>query len=377
MANKELFKPHFHGQRFEGQALPLDILADLAALQEVIIELAKSDYLAQNPERKRVPRGFSSRVELSLTGIERGSAVPVISVNFLGSSAFGPDHELAWKHLQQAPEKLVEALNLIGQGRALPQDFPTKVLHSLKKFGRSLRDDEFVELNAGPKTQGLRYDQRLREKVEKRALQRDHSETLRLRGTIPEADQDKKNFTLMQVDGRRYLMPFDADMSQEILKAFGNYRGGQRVEVQCEAWLDAENNIKNIIEIKAIDLIDPLDVAAQLDDLRLLKDGWLDGLGKAPDPSALDTLTRWFELNGPMDYPLPHIYPTAEGGVRAEWRFGSQDISLEFDFSQHTADWHCLDLDSDKEEAKTLDFNAAKDNNWVFAQLQGMQEGLA
>ena len=64
--------------------------------------------------------------------------------------------------------------------------------------------------------------------------------------------------------------------------------------------------------------MEPLHVGAQLDDLRLLQDGWLDGDGKAPYSDGLDWLHEAFECKFPLEAPVPHIYPTENGGVQPE-----------------------------------------------------------
>ena len=68
-----------------------------------------------------------------------------------------------------------------------------------------------------------------------------------------------------------------------------------------------------------IALLDPLDVPAQLSELREMEDGWLDGEGVAPGHELLDWLSAQFDRCYPDDLALPHIYPTVEGGVQAEW----------------------------------------------------------
>lgn len=47
---------------------------------EMILEVAKWKYREDNPSRRRVPRGFSKGISLSLTGVEQGNAIPVISL---------------------------------------------------------------------------------------------------------------------------------------------------------------------------------------------------------------------------------------------------------------------------------------------------------
>lgn len=66
--------------------------------------------------------------------------------------------------------------------------------------------------------------------------------------------------------------------------------------------------------------LDPLDVRARLDDLRALSDGWLDGTGVAPPHAGLDWLASAFDRHFPDDLPLPHLYPTPEGGFAPSGR---------------------------------------------------------
>lgn len=88
--------------------------------------------------------------------------------------------------------------------------------------------------------------------------------------------------------------------------------------------------------------MDPLDIGARLDDLRVLKDGWLDGAGIALPSAGLDWLTGAFEELYPDDVPLPYLYPTESGGVRAEWSLEGFEVSLEIDLSGKVGEWDSL-----------------------------------
>ncbi len=58
----------------------MEVLGDLVALGEMVQEVAKWRFLKENPQRQRIPRGFTDSVNLKLTRVERGSATPVISI---------------------------------------------------------------------------------------------------------------------------------------------------------------------------------------------------------------------------------------------------------------------------------------------------------
>ena len=51
--------------------------------------------------------------------------------------------------------------------------------------------------------------------------------------------------------------------------------------------------------------LDPLDVRVRIDELKLLRNGWLDGKGHALSHTGLDTLAAAFDRHFPVDLPLP------------------------------------------------------------------------
>jgi hypothetical protein len=107
MDQNDFLKPHLKGERFEGAAIPLEMLRDLALLEEMVTEVAKWVYLRQHPGRTRSPRGFTGGVEFRLTRVEDGSAIPVISLDFADVSlpamlrheltSYGPWRTVGWR----------------------------------------------------------------------------------------------------------------------------------------------------------------------------------------------------------------------------------------------------------------------------------------
>ena len=88
--------PKLEGKRFEDHAIPVELLEDFAVLQELIFEIAKDIYLKQNPERQRVPKGFTDEVYLKLIDVKPGSAIP----NFILASAMGVSTSLFPKNIE-------------------------------------------------------------------------------------------------------------------------------------------------------------------------------------------------------------------------------------------------------------------------------------
>ena len=69
----------------------------------------------------------------------------------------------------------------------------------------------------------------------------------------------------------------------------------------------------------------------------------------------LDLVGEWLEQHQRKDGQQPRLYPTPEGGVELEWRIGRLDLSIEFDPSGATAEWHALDLDQGTVDEQRVD----------------------
>lgn len=128
--------------------------------------------------------------------------------------------------------------------------------------------------------------------------------------------------------------------------------------------------------VEHISLLDPLDVPARLDEFRDMKDGWLEGRGVAPSMDGLDWLAATFDRHFPDDLPLPYLYPTPEGGVEAEWSLGSQSIIFEIDLETHRGDWLCFHKQSDSEDTRSLNLDAADSWAWLVAEIRRLKEAV-
>src|SRR3954470_3494971 len=95
-------RPRLIGERFEGHSIPLEILKDLAVLEEMIVEVAKSEFLKDHPQRRRSPRRFTDGITLKLTATKEGSLVPVISLVISSMSLFPPENQQCFERARDA-----------------------------------------------------------------------------------------------------------------------------------------------------------------------------------------------------------------------------------------------------------------------------------
>ena len=354
-------RPHLTGKRFNEHAIPLEFLKDLAVLEEMIVEVAKSKYIAANPGRKRVPCGFTEGIDLRLTGIEEGSAIPVISlVSEEYTTFFPPDNKV---YFEKARDDFVCAIDAAEQNENITEHLPNKSLIYFDRIGRSLREGEAMEFTTPSQPTPARLTKETRRILLASSNIKELTEETTVRGTIPEADQDSMTFQIQMIDGRKVKSPMPAQHRETIIAAFNGYETGTRVLIQGIGKFTRQERLISFESIESISTLDPLDVPARLDELRTLNDGWLEGKGIAPSHNELDWLAREFEHNYPDELPLPHVYPTEEGGIVMEWDIISDDISLEIDLIKHHGELHCFIMDTDREETAAFDLNEPED--WI------------
>jgi hypothetical protein len=374
--NAEPFlKPRLTGARFEGHAIPLEFLKDLAVLEEMIIDVAKWKFMEEHPDRQRVPRGFTDGIGLKLIGVEEGSAVPVIILSIASLTLFPQANQIFY---EKARDSFVCAIEAAEQNQPITEYLPERTLNYFDRIGRSLRDDEAIEFITPAQARPARLTKETRRKlVLASATTQEYTEDVSIRGMIPEADQGNMRFEIQLIDGRKIKAPLTIEHLDDVITGFKGYKSGSRVQLSGVGKFSRQNRLQGFESIESISILDPLDIPARIDDLRELKDGWLEDKGKAPDPAGLDWLSLAFERNYPDDLPLPFIYPTPEGGIQAEWTIEPNEISLEIDIAAHTGKWHRLDTKTSLDETRDLGLDDPNGWEWISDQIRSMTGGDA
>ena len=120
--------------------------------------------------------------------------------------------------------------------------------------------------------------------------------------------------------------------------------------------------------------MNPIEMNTRWEELARLKDGWLDGKGKALDGFALQRLAHRFDEPFAPDLPLPYLYPTPEGGVQAEWTLGSWEVSLAISLPDLSAEYQAVNIHSG--ESHELRLSLASKDAPGFARLNDALDQL-
>ena len=355
MSEFEFLKPKLDGARFEDHAIPLDFLKDLAAFEEFVISVAKAEWIKEHPGRKRTPRGFMSGVTVKLKQVEPGSAKPVLTV-LIASSALLPNAVSSQQeYLERARNQIVKAVAAAETGGNPIDHLPAESLVYFDRFGRGLRDGESISFAVDGAAAPARLTPQTRRKLVLAVpgVQFITDDALR-RGIVIATNDADGTFTIRLANGQEVVAPLPPEHRDEILDAQKDGPDGVRVAVRG---IGQFNRFEKLVKFEAVEdvtVLEALDVPSRLDELKLLKAGWLNGGGKSLDGVLLDKLSQFFIAYYPNELPLPYTFPTENGGVQFEWRLKDASPEIEIDLASFHGEW----LSNDDEA--TIDLSSAQ-----------------
>ena len=363
--------PKLVGERFHDHTVPLELLKDIAGLEALIIEIAKHCFREEHPTRQRVPRGFSGGVSMHLVAINEGSAEAAIALRSDSDDLFpGSDS----KYFEQARNRLTDALAAAANDDDVTQHLPDRLLRHFDAIGRRLKEGEYIDFLPQSPERRAHLSPATRERLLFASERvQEITKEVALRGEVSMADKRKRAFQLELVAGGRVVAPLTEEHEETVLEAFNAYPGGPRVFLQGVGRYSRTHQLTEVESVEHISLLDPLDIGARLDELRTLPAGWLDGVeGEPLSASGLDWLMRELEGHYPEELPLPWLFPTAAGGVQAEWSIGGKEVSLDIDLQSRVGCLHILDVATEDDQEEQLELSSGESWRQLFERLQSL-----
>ena len=375
--NKEFLAPRFVGARFADHSIPLDVLQDLAVLEEMLKTAARLLYLQDHTDRSRVPKGFCKGVSIVISDIEDGSAIPKLLLTFSTSalSLFPPENQL---YIEKARDAIVRAVDAAEHDEVI-DSLPESVLGYFERLGRSLRDGENIEFRPGNPSRPARLNRQTRKKlILASSKAEDYTEEIEIVGLVSGSDHDKETFTLKLKDGSTVSGPRDQENKSLILEAHTGYDDEQKIRVKGIGRFGRSGKLTKIESVDDVELLDKLDISERLQELKQLENGWHDGRGDALDGTRLSWLEETF-LNNYDDagLPLPWLYPTLEGNVQAEWTIGNWEVSLEIRLSDKHGEYQAVHMVSNRQMDEELDLTLPESWKTLNDALLKMQKEKA
>jgi hypothetical protein len=338
------------------------------------VSLAKAAHVAAVPGRVRAPRNFDRDIQLHLGPRGEGStALPLMLV--FGATLLAPYRT----EFETAQSQFTDAIIAANKGQT-PSMAP-KYLGYFDKIGRSLRSDEGLEVI--PNRTETVLTPETRKRLIAASQVNEWTEPATLRARVSMTDYGPDTFKLKLQDGTTVPGNMEPTFQQQLADAHYAYNTGGRtawVLLDCVVRKERSGKVKSVDSIRQLTPLDPLDVTLRLAELGELVDGWLNGEGLAPKRDGLQWLSEEFERSYDFDLPLPHLYPTPEGGMQAEWMFGREDVSLNIDLNRKVGIYNRLNLDTD--DAEDAEIALDDDTGWqklneLLTTLQQRQDSAA
>jgi hypothetical protein len=357
---RDFASPVFRGGRFEAASLPVDVLPDLAAYRDLVVDLAKHLFLARETGRKRVPKGFVESFQIGIRAVEAGSTVAVLDrlITAPHMAELFPRDDV----FDEARDVIEAVVAAAGRREPLPPAFPPHLAKRFNQFGRGLRDDESVELRRPGAASGPRYDRAVRKwiVVQQEGRYEDAAEVV---GVVSGGVIDREQITI-KIDGDALV---DGKCSPALVRQTLAL-AEQRVRVLGLGSFDRHDRLERFLRVDDVVALDdedggsrgPASLQTQFLDLASLRAGWFEEGTPALDAAGLASVQAFLASSIGQGVPVPHVYPTPDGEARAEWSFPGWEVSGTFDLTARAARLHATHLGSDASEDCEFDLASAQ-----------------
>lgn len=249
---KEVVRLHFKGRRFKDHALDLSALKELQHFQKMVEDTAEALWRAANPERERIPKNFKDRTRLCLRQIEDGSAATPLEIYIEEE----PQQAL-WVEepgeLKEAVDLAMEVFKAAHSEEPLPERFPKKLLNEYALWGRSLSEEESLEMTK-PEHAPVAVSPGAREHLSALA-DAPYEDALEVTGQVLEADVHRKTFQLWLDDKRNVRVAFNPEQESLITTALKDYQS-VRLEIRGRGLYSAQGILQAVSQVSGIQYVE-------------------------------------------------------------------------------------------------------------------------
>ena len=354
MEDKIFIAPRLDGPRFTDHTLPVNILEDFTALEDLLIEVAKGIYLEENKNRVRVPKGFSDGIYLKLVNIDEGSSIAkfAIASSLALTTSLPLENIDSFTYFEKAKNRIISIIETVNAGQH-PIESDQKYLTYFNKIGKNLLDTESIDFgyNYESKTNSKAILNKItRKKILLSREQRgEYSDNIKLYALVPAIDQDTNTFYI-ETDLGKIQCPLNDIIKDKVFTAFNEYKNKTYVSLKGVALYNWNDKLSKIEEIEYIDVLDPLDVSLRINNLLKLGSNWYEGQGKQLNQNLLITFGDLFNSYFDSKLPLPAIFPTVDGNIQLEWKRVNKNITMNIELSTlKTVFFYYNDLDDSDE----------------------------
>jgi len=246
---RQLVTHTFKGKRFEDHGLDLDVLPELYAYKELLVSAAKELWRRHHPDRQRLPKNFEDSLCLKFYQLNEGSvAVPIFREVEVTSQTEMFQFEQP-DELDEAVLLTAEGVDAANTGNPLPEALPKNIIPLFENYGKTLRNDEFIELQPQNKAFKAAYSPKSRERLLKFCAE-GYSDRIDFTGEVRAVDLSGK-FELRLPDGVKIPARFSCEQETIITEALRDHTN-RWLRVKGKADFYADGKIKNISAVSEL-----------------------------------------------------------------------------------------------------------------------------
>lgn len=242
----ELVTHRFKGGRFDDHGLDVDVLPELIAYKTILVETAKELWRRNHPDRQRLPKNFEDSLSLKFYEIIPGSAaVPLMREIEIqeGLLPFEPPPD----ELDEAVVLVTDSIKSVSEDKAFHRDFPKNVIPLFSEYGKTLREDESIELKPAKKGATARYSSKERKHLVE-LVQAGYEDIVDLVGEIRAADLDGGNFALRLADETKVTGKFSPEQETTIIEALREH-ASRRLHIKGRAEFLPDGKLKRVVSV--------------------------------------------------------------------------------------------------------------------------------
>ncbi len=235
----------FHGARFDDGGVDIDTLPDLIRYKTLLVDVAKELWRRHHTDRKNLPKNFEDSLNLKFFEVQNNCATIPLEREFsvTDRESLFPDDEL-----DEAVLLVADTIEAAGLDRPLPEAFPKHLLAQLQEYGKSLREDEWIEQRMSQRPTSVRHDSRVRLCLS-RWVENTYEDAVDVIGEVTMARISKPRMVLQLVDGREVEAPFPVADEETITTALKNH-AELRLQVIGRGQFAVDGTLQRILTVE-------------------------------------------------------------------------------------------------------------------------------
>ena len=249
--HRNLVNHTFHGPRFDDGGVDIDVLPDLLRFKTLLVEVAKEIWRRNHPDRERLPKNLDDSFLMKFYEVRDNCAT--IPIDRVLSTT---DRECLWEsedELDDAAVLVAETIEAAGNDQPLPEQFPKHLIALFQDYGKTLRDDEWIEQRPAKRGTGVRYDSIVRERLT-RWIDTPYEDAVDLTGEVTMARVSKPRMAIQLNDGREIEAAFRPEDEDTITSALRQHKTA-KLRVQGRGQFGTDGQVQKVTEVTATMLL--------------------------------------------------------------------------------------------------------------------------